>query len=112
MRVMTEQRDRINALVEENASLKRQLQLPRAETTAVSAETFSRLQDFKRVLLTALVALDDDFPELRRFHAVEEDYYLELSRLGGISSAIDADDSRMPREELDSLIRQLGGIEE
>lgn len=108
---MTDQRERINALVEENALLKRQLKSS-SETSTMPSEIFQGLAEFKRALLNVLVTLDDGFPELRRLHAVEEDYYLELSRLNGISSAIDGDDSRMPMKELDSLIRDIGGIED
>lgn len=108
---MTDQRERINALVEENASLKSQLKSS-FDNVGLSPEVFSRLSDFKRALLSVLVALDDGFPELRRLHAVEEDYYLELSRLSGISSAIDADDGRMPIGELDALIAEIGGVED
>lgn len=111
IRVMTDQRERINALVEENASLKKQLKSS-SETSPLPAEVFSRMAEFKRALLSVLVSLDDGFPELRRLHAIEEDYYLELSRLGGISSAIDGDDSRMSMQELDLLIRDIGGIED
>lgn len=108
---MTDQRERINALVEENASLKSRLKSS-SDNVGLSSEVFSRLSDFKRTLLSVLVALDDGFPELRRLHAVEEDYYLELSRLSGISSAIDADDGRMPIGELDALIAEIGGVED
>lgn len=108
---MTDQRERINALVEENASLKSRLKSS-PDNLGLSSEVFSRLSDFKRTLLSVLVALDDGFPELRRLHAVEEDYYLELSRLSGISSAIDADDGRMPIGELDALIAEIGGVED
>lgn len=111
IRVMTDQRERINALVEENASLKSRLKSS-SDNLGLSSEVFSRLSDFKRALLSVLVALDDGFPELRRLHAVEEDYYLELSRLSGISSAIDADDGRMPIGELDALIAEIGGVED
>lgn len=108
---MTDQRERINALVEENVSLKSRLKSS-SDNVGLSSEVFSRLSDFKRALLSVLVALDDGFPELRRLHAVEEDYYLELSRLSGISSAIDADDGRMPIGELDALIAEIGGVED
>ncbi len=102
--VMESQIARIEALKQDNEQLQAKLDNRGEEVGQLATQAISRI---KSETLLFLRTLDQLYPNISGdVQLAENDYYLELARLTKPTAAT------MPTEELETLIRDIGGIEE